>query len=437
MRTPRLTAAVLLLLAACQVDTDSLKAKTSDECFAQGLKACGYKCVSPADPATGCDDASCQPCPSGPAGEAALCDGTRSCSWVGAGTCGSLTECGPDCVDVRSDDLHCGACDHACSIGASCSSGVCGPALVTQGDPTASPRALTCREYGWLFFLDPASYAWIDADVMTPAIDPLPSFAGPYGAGARLVATDEALPYLYLGGRDAGAGAVYEYDSYLGSNVILESGGAEAFTGIAASDLWVYSTKPAETRLRWVERFGAGGFGNDDYLGFDSDVLPLEGVATIWDSTIPAWRVFALAGRSIVTLEEVSGVPTFRNLWRLPFFADRLALAPIPGGVVAYVASSATGELWAFPEDSSAFQIAPAGNDPGHLDLVADWNGAYWTNLSERLVMEYRAYDGAVFPLATSRTTTAPWGLCLGPWSGYVSWSDAGPGANDVRGVLK
>ncbi len=104
---------------------------------------------------------------------------------------------------------------------------------------------------------------------MTPAIDPLPSFAGPYGAGARLVATDEALPYLYLGGRDAGVGAVYEYDSYLGSNVILESGGAEAFTGIAASDRWVYSTKPAETRLRWVERLGAGG----------------SAATTTWDST--------------------------------------------------------------------------------------------------------------------------------------------------------
>lgn len=42
----------------------------------------------------------------------------------------ALTRCGDRCRDLRSDDLHCGACDRACGRGERCVSGRCATACL-------------------------------------------------------------------------------------------------------------------------------------------------------------------------------------------------------------------------------------------------------------------------------------------------------------------
>lgn len=45
--------------------------------------------------------------------------------------CGSLTLCGDACVDVASDNSHCGGCYHDCGLRSSCDAGLCSVAEVT------------------------------------------------------------------------------------------------------------------------------------------------------------------------------------------------------------------------------------------------------------------------------------------------------------------
>jgi uncharacterized protein YjbI with pentapeptide repeats len=74
------------------------------------------------------------------------CDLGGSCCAVGAectgGVCvcpSDLTECGQACVDVDTDERHCGACGNACPSGETCENGVC-----RCGDNPTCEEGLTC-----------------------------------------------------------------------------------------------------------------------------------------------------------------------------------------------------------------------------------------------------------------------------------------------------
>jgi N-acetylneuraminic acid mutarotase len=62
------------------------------------------------------------------------------------GTCNAATECcGNECVDLTSDERHCGSCGHACSAGRECNEGVCSSGWVSMRQaPTSSERARAC-----------------------------------------------------------------------------------------------------------------------------------------------------------------------------------------------------------------------------------------------------------------------------------------------------
>jgi hypothetical protein len=463
MRLRHLAPALAFALAACTVETSSLKPRTDAECSAKdpATKACGYKCVSLSDPATGCGSAgSCQPCPRGPNGEAAICDGGGACAFGPATSCaGGAQLCGGECANLQTSDRHCGACDHACATGATCSSGVCSADTIVQAAATSSPRDIDCHEYGYVTFLDAQAMAWIE-DVSAAPTDffAVLQYAGPYGVSPRLAAADgSSTPYIYYAGRGTSidpvtmmaVGGVYEYDSWGGWIEFIETTATERFSGLALSDGWVYHANESttESRVRWVERSPLSGptrlFGDLDATGLTTDVGPIVAIATAYDGGTSSFHAFALAGKAVIHLEESPGqphTPAYKDVWSLPAPADRIAATSVSTAgssrIVLYLADSASGRVWRYPDGGAATLISgPSATAPGRLALVADAEGAYWTNASAHTVMEYRESDSAVFALAKSSTTTEPASLCLGPWSGYVAWSDAA--ANRIYAVRK
>jgi hypothetical protein len=56
--------------------------------------------------------------------EDAECDGAAQCV-AGACACAAENQCGTDCIDRRTDVLHCGTCDHVCAESEVCTAGAC------------------------------------------------------------------------------------------------------------------------------------------------------------------------------------------------------------------------------------------------------------------------------------------------------------------------
>jgi len=63
---------------------------------------------------------------------------------AGAPCDGTLTRCGDTCVDLRSDEAHCGSCTKACAADATCAAGACVPPVAT----VASVDETTEQTYG-------------------------------------------------------------------------------------------------------------------------------------------------------------------------------------------------------------------------------------------------------------------------------------------------
>ncbi len=81
--------------------------------------------------------------------DAVNADGSGQDALEETGACGPCDAgsecCDGECVDVTSDERHCGSCGHACSAGRACTAGSCSGGWVSMTDaPTDSGRAGAC-----------------------------------------------------------------------------------------------------------------------------------------------------------------------------------------------------------------------------------------------------------------------------------------------------
>jgi hypothetical protein len=174
MRLHDLAPALLLAVAACTVETDSLKPKTEAQCAAEGKKVCGYKCMD-ITPANGCGNEGCQACPAVPAGHEAICDAQTpsQCASRPPCTSGSAYCDGPTdmvCDDLVTSTANCGACGHYCG-GAVCTAMQCAPTTVR---PAGAGIPLDIA-------YDGTSLYWVVNDV------PSPGRVSLYRSGAHVV----------------------------------------------------------------------------------------------------------------------------------------------------------------------------------------------------------------------------------------------------------
>lgn len=112
-------------------------------------KLCNGQCVAVSDPAYGCGSTGCTPCPT-PSHASATCQGT-TCSAVcvaGWGDCNNSMTDGCE-INTKSNVLHCGSCDQACStnrVTPACENGNCtGTCASGYGDCNNDLRTDGCE----------------------------------------------------------------------------------------------------------------------------------------------------------------------------------------------------------------------------------------------------------------------------------------------------
>lgn len=67
-----------------------------------------------------------------------------------AGSCAPGTCCGGTCVDLSSDEAHCGACNSPCPAGRSCEDGACGPGWAAMSPSALAPSPREGAAAAWI-----------------------------------------------------------------------------------------------------------------------------------------------------------------------------------------------------------------------------------------------------------------------------------------------
>lgn len=421
--TTRLRAALLslLLAAGCSVSTDELKPKTAEECAATSEKACGYRCVGWNDPATGCAATTCAPCPAGPAGEPAVCNAAGACTYVPVTGCpGTLADCDGvgDCeTDLSTDARHCGACGHGCFAGYPCGGGIC-QAQPLVGSTTA-PRDVDCGPNGWLYWLDGDGYLR-GGNVLALYDDPVTTL--PPFPGAWRLAGDNVSSFEYVAGSDGVLDYIWEVDLTKGLAAVAASEENLAITGVSSNGDHVYWTVGNGAWLQW---FDVGYGGATTTPGYAPIAQSGRDVAAVMGGA------YFLDGRDVGVIDETYWDPYLLRAG--PHDATRIAVGlDAYGEVVVYTADEDTGQIYGLPKDGPVFLVWE-GAGPTYIDIAADGEGVYWTDWATATVRAYRN-DGARYTLATADT---PGGICIGPGSGMVSFTDAGLDTSGIYSVPK
>jgi hypothetical protein len=432
MRALRL-APLLLALAACTVDTSSLKPKSDAECAAKdaNTKSCGYKCVPVDDPKTGCAAVGdCSPCPVNVPNAVAACtagacnvfcaDGWSDCNGSGA-TAGDGCETHVD----GNDSNHCGSCTRVCPSGTCAAGGCTGVALTTVSPVT--PRGIQ-NIGGTIYFVDagtlgtPAGAVW-NADTGTRVISQIGSAAtwlAAYGAGALVSGSvgDAGAPLgwdLALGRISAlnGAGTLtpisVAYPASLSDTIagLVTAGSAPQYAFFTAAEqnvVYYYdgsSTRTVAATPTEPQGLAVEASGNRVWFGSSASGGELRWVD--------------LGTFSTGTLLAGTGHPS-----RLAVY-DNPASPTFPNPIVFWI-SEDDGSVRAARADgggSIATLVAPQGHAAVHADIAADANGVYWSNWWTGRLQMWRASDDRLLELGTSY---APYAVAVR--GSTVYWTD-------------
>jgi hypothetical protein len=432
----RLLPVAVLSLSACLVSTDDLKPRTDADCVAQdpSTKACGYKCVSREDPATGCGGSGCAPCDvSGIQHVVPLCDASHSCAFAcaeGWETCDGSPSDGCETFLWGSDPGNCGACGRACPPGGTCTEGVCAPLVELDVYPSV-PRGILNHQ-GKVYFVQ---------DDVDPTYQALGVVTGTYVAGGlghvRWLAGDPTNAEVWATGTKPSGNvwgfelALTEIDvstvtpavvykaldplsssEYLDGNAVTGAGRV-LFTSSMDTDLFVFDPLAVSSQTTFIDLPGAVSgtprgiapfadalgkyylFGYSDRGGTLSFVRELPGGV--------GGEQIALTG---------AGTPSRLAVWQNPLDLTR--------NIVFWASEDDGGVRWAVPGEWANWSVAEWPTGPTSLmDITADAQGVYWTNRSTGLVTMWSAATGKVVPLAWS---TSPFGIATSVTRVY--WTD-------------
>lgn len=437
MRALRL-APVFLALAACTVETDSLKPKSDAECAAADAttKACGYRCVPVDDPKTGCGAVGdCSPCPVNvpnavAACTAGACDVFCADGWSDCNSSGATAGDGCETRVAGNDSNHCGSCTRVCPSG-TCEAGACAGVALTTVSPV-TPRGIE-NIGGTIYFVDagtpgtPAGAVW-NADTGARVISQIGGAAtwlAPYGAGA-LVSGSVGDPTAPLGvdlalGRISdltGAGTLtpiaVAYPESLSDTIagLLTAGSSPQYAFFTAAEQnVVYYYDGSSTRTLAATPTSPKGLafeasGNRVWFGSSAGGGELRWVD--------------LGTFSTGTLLSGAGNPT-----RLAVY-DNPSSPTFPDPIVFWI-SEDDGSVRAARADgagSVATLVAPQGHAAIHADIAADASGVYWSNWWTGRLQMWRASDDRLLELGMSY---APYAVAVR--GSTVYWTDNLDGA--------
>lgn len=221
----------------------------------------------------------------------------------GGGCVAGEMMCGGGCVDTRTSNAHCGACDNACDDGQSCL------------DSTCRPSFIDARRYGGA---DIDSIRGVATDAAGNAYLAIEATGDVDFGGGMLAGSGETDIAIVSLGPDAsfrwamrfgGVGA----DSVRGIDVASDAGvvlagefsdtvdfGTGPLTSAGGTDIVVAALDPASGATRWSRRFG--GAGRERVLRAHVSPTGVLYVAGNYEST------FDFAGAPLVTGGDVDGV---------------------------------------------------------------------------------------------------------------------------------
>lgn len=438
MRALRL-APLLLAVAACSVDVDSLKPKADAECAAIGQKACGNRCM-PITAANGCGNPGCQPCPTPPAGYDAYCSSALTCQTrvacpVDPSYAARFAFCdGPDdtvCDDTESNVHHCGGCGHDC-LGGTCANYACD--TITLLPPSTNGPV----DLGF----DGTSVVWAQNDFGSAGT------VGLFKDGAAVHQWTGHVDRLEADGTSVVLSStrqgdpiveVYESPSWVASTIFVPSSGVRAF---AIDPLYAYvvelgSSASHETANDLVEVKRVPSTRITRFYYYDFSPSPLTAVAV---------ENAGGSGRTVV------GTGTGELRWVSYDLASAgLYASSIDPAVELVVFNGAVGAtgivksyaFWVGESGNVYRRQLPAGSvenltswsypTAGRRDLFADADGVYWVDSAVDfgpsstpryfgVVGEWRARHDEILPLYLSATGAPARVTATGS---HVVWLDA------------
>ena len=406
----KLAIAALLAAACSSLDLEVLEPKQESECGG-ATKACGWQCVSHDDPSSGCDGTSCEPCPVGP-NEVAFCGAAGGCQTMcasGWGDCDAVA--GNGCErPLASDGNNCGACGRVCD-GGPCESGTCrASGYAAPGIPTA----IASSPSGGVYFLATADGGslWDLADVSSPRAQSLGS--------VRELSVDDSAAFVVGTFTDTVSSPAVTYDALWQVSLVslttppIDLGHAPQSTmlDVTQDATHAWYTVAGTTALRRVAR------------GNPLDVASAD-FSPEWPRAVAAKGSNLLVGTAVATggrafLYDPAAPAYVETYGLIGSPMERVATAG-PAAQRSFGASFADGSVWVLDPDYPPIRLFRSGLPTSYMDLHADADGVYWTDLDRGVAMAARidARDRVTFVVLLGGV--APYGITtFGAWA-YVT----------------
>jgi hypothetical protein len=321
---------------------------------------------------------------------------------------GSDVLCSNICVDLNSNDKHCGACDHNCQGGA-CTAGQCQPVVLASGLQSATDLAV-----------DTSNVYWTHWSSNFGGVFSVPITGGPMKTLASIndsfaIATDGTRVYVT---QHLTSGSVFSIPVAGGNPLILASGQGRPVS-IAVDGGWAYFAN------QWTGNISKALLDGTLTKVFASAQSAPPGVAT--DGSYVYWTCGCLSTSSGVSRAPVGGgTPAVLAVNQ----AFPLALTTDANNV--YWTNQGTTKMG----DGSVMMISKSGaplvtladkqNVPTHI--AVDAQNVYWTNkVAGGSVMA--APIGGGTPVTLAAGQSYPSGIAVDATSVY--WTNAGTGQND------